>query len=101
MMNRVAEKLVAHIGEEGYYPMVAMRIGNKMHMITVKNGVLVHTEEPAPTLIEVNKLTKHIEDHGGVLLLEMLDKESDPNLRCPTVVSCSLHDLKNTRLNPV
>ena len=98
MMNRVAEKLVEHIGEEGYYPMVAMRIDDVMHMITVKDGVAVHTEEPAPTLIEVNALTETIEDNGGVLLLEMLDDEVNPNLRCPTVVSCSLHDLQNTRL---
>ena len=60
--------------------------------------LFTQTEEPAPTLIEVNALTETIEDSGGVLLLEMLDNEVNTNLRCPTVVSCSPHDLKNTRL---
>jgi hypothetical protein len=80
MMNRVAEELVAHIGEEGYYPMVAMRIRKKMYMITVKEGAIIHTEEPAPTLIEVDNLTEHIEDNGSVLLLEMSDDEVSARL---------------------
>ena len=92
---------MAHIGEEGFYPMVAMRISDTMHMITINDGVLVHAEEPARTIADVDKLAEHIKYSGGVLLLEMFDNESKPKIRCPTVISSSLYDLMDTRLKKI
>jgi hypothetical protein len=51
--------------------------------------------------MEVNELSKNIRAKHGVLLLELADNESDPNMICPTVISTSLRQVKEKRLKQV
>jgi hypothetical protein len=101
-MNRLAERLIKNLGNDGCYPIVALRVDTKMIIFSLSsNGELLHEVHSAEDIKEVNRVSRTIKEKGGVMLLEMAENEVDPDVTCKCVISVSLRNLENERLKSV
>ena len=88
-MSDVLLKLLQNPGGVGWPAQVAVRVHPFIHVFTLDAGHVRVTTHDAKDLSQVDLLSRELQGNNGVLLLELLEKESDPIMACPVAVTVS------------
>jgi hypothetical protein len=92
-MNYVLAELLRHMGDEGWPPLVALRVEQDLTLFSLADdGSLKVDVKPISNLGDLFRESKQIKARGGVLVLELGEEDHGVQLCCPVVFSTSNRD---------